>query len=595
MSRRLLMLRAVVVVVCAVIFGRLVQLQIVEGERNRRLADENRIRIARRLAPRGNIYDRRNQLLASSRLAYSVSVIPEELALAGGGDACARLAELMELPSDDVRAALGRERPLRYEPAVIFPDAPQDAVARLEEYSVYLSGVSVRSDAVRYYPQGTLAAHVLGYVRQISAQELANPESAGYRPHDLIGKAGIEKVAEQFLRGVDGGDQIEVDARGRRVRTLGTVAPRPGQDVWLTLDLELQRAAEAALAGRAGAVVALDPRDGAVLVLASHPTYNPNVFVGALSPEAWRDITGPGHPQHNRATMSRYPPGSLFKIVTAAAALESGACDTESMFRCDGAYRIGRWSLRCWKRAGHGTIGFFRGFAQSCNVMFATLGRRVGPERLADMGRRFGLGQETSVDLPEEAAGLVPTPEWKRKARREPWYPGDTCQMAIGQGDCLVTPLQVAREVAVVANGGNLVRPHIVARVEGEESIGGPPAARSVGLRPETIAALRAGMEGVVARGGTAARIATDRYGIAGKTGTAETPGGEPHAWFAGYAPSDDPQIALAVIVEHSGHGSEVAAPIARYLFDTALLPEAERAPWPPEGMEIAGLPEPEA
>jgi penicillin-binding protein 2 len=227
--------------------------------------------------------------------------------------------------------------------------------------------------------------------------------------------------------------------------------------------------------------------------------------------------------------------------------------------------------------------------------MFATLGRRVGPERLADMGRRFGLGQETSVDLPEEAAGLVPTPEWKRKARREPWYPGDTCQMAIGQGDCLVTPLQVAREVAVVANGGNLVRPHIVARVEGEESIGGPPAARSVGLRPETIAALRAGMEGVVARGGTAARIATDRYGIAGKTGTAETPGGEPHAWFAGYAPSDDPQIALAVIVEHSGHGSEVAAPIARYLFDTALLPEAERAPWPPEGMEIAGLPEPEA
>jgi len=595
MSRRLLMLRAAVVVVCAVILVRLVQLQMVEGERNRQLADENRIRIARRLAPRGNIYDRKDRLLASSRLAFSVSVIPEELALAGGGDACARLAELMELPSEEVGATLGRPRHLRYEPAVVFGDADQRVVARLEEHSVYLSGVSVRSDAVRYYPQGRLAAHVLGYVRQISAEELARPENEGYRPHDLIGKAGIERVAEHFLRGTDGGDQIEVDARGRRVRTLGTVAPRPGRDVWLTLDLELQRAAETALGDRPGAVVALNPKDGAILAMASHPSYDPNAFVGALSPAAWQEMTGPDYPQQNRATMSRYPPGSLFKIVTAAAALEASACDTESVFRCDGAYRIGRWSLRCWKREGHGTIGFFRGFAQSCNVMFATLGRRVGPERLADMARRFGLGQKSSVDLPEEAAGLVPTPQWKRKARREPWYPGDTCQMAIGQGDCLMTPLQAAVEVAVVASGGRLVRPHLLARVEGEEELGRPAGASSVGLRPETMAALRAGMDGVVARGGTAARIATERYGIAGKTGTAEAPSGEPHAWFAGYAPTDDPEIVVAVIVEHGGHGSTVAAPIARYLFDTALLPEEERSPWPPEWMKIAGLPEPEA
>jgi len=594
MVRRLVIVRALVVGVCVLILVRLLQLQIVEGAHNRRLAEENRIRIIRRLAPRGTIYDRRGRVLASSRLAFSVGVVPEELEVADAEDGPSGLARLLGLSEGEVRKALGEAGRARYEPIVLWRDVGPEVVARLEEHSPHVSGVTVLADAVRCYPHGSLAAHVLGYVREISEEELLRPEYAEYRPGDVIGKAGIEKVAEKALRGGDGGDQIEVDARGKRVRTLGTVAPRPGRDLWLTLDLDVQRAAEEALGERAGAVVAMDPWTGDILALASHPGYDPNLFIGSLSAEAWNSLTGPGSPQHNRAITSRFPPGSLLKIITAAAALEAGVCDRESRFRCDGTYRVGGWTLHCWNRKGHGRVDFVTGFGQSCNVMFAALGRKAGPEALAEMARRFGLGEQSGIGLPGEAAGLVPTPEWKRRIRREPWYVGDTCQMAIGQGDCLVTPLQAARELAVVANGGSLLRPRLIARIEGEEEVSPMVDKRSVGLRPETIAALRAGLEAVVAPGGTAANIATSRYSIAGKTGTAEAPRGAAHAWFAGYAPSDKPRLVVTVIVERGGHGSAVAAPIARHVFDTALLPEGERPRWPARRVSIASAPGPE-
>ncbi len=584
MARRLVVFRVAVVILCAVVLARLVQLQIIDGARNRQLADENRIRIVRRLAPRGEVYDRRGRVLATSRPAFSVSVVPEELHFAGSDDPITALAELMDMPAEQIHTRLTRSTEGGHEPVILCRDASQEVVARLKEHSLYLSGVSVLADAVRFYPERKLAAHVLGYVREISSEELLRPENAGYGPLDLIGKAGIEKAAERVLCGTNGGDQIEVDASGRRIRTLGTVDPVPGRALWLTVDLDLQRAAEEALGDRPGAVVAMDPRNGEILALASTPAYDPNLFVGTLSPEDWRRLSGPGHPQQNRATTARYPPGSVLKIVTAAAALEAGQCTTREQFECDGAYRIGSWGLRCWKRTGHGRLSFMQGFAQSCNVMFATLGRRVGPEGLADMARRFGFGDQCNIDLPEESRGLVPTPDWKQANRGEPWYPGDTCQMAVGQGDCLVTPLQVVREVAAVANGGYLVRPHVTLRAEGEQPVSHAAFRRSIGLQPGTVRALQAGMNAVVAPGGTAARIADADYDIAGKSGTAQAPGGEPHAWFGGYAPADDPVLAVAVVVERGGGGSETAAPIARYIFDTALLPAAERPEWTPSG-----------
>jgi penicillin-binding protein 2 len=586
MARRLIVLRAVVVIAFALICGRLVQLQIVEGAHNRRLADENRIRIVRRLAPRGTICDRRDRVLASSRPALSVCVVPEELRVAGAADAAVGLAELLGMSPADLRSALKDVKSAYYEPALLWRDADPEVVARLEENALYLSGVSVVAESARYYPHGPLGAHVLGYVREVSPEELARPEYADYRARDLVGKAGIEKVAQQALRGIDGGDQIEVDARGRRVRTLGTVAPRPGRRVWLTLDLSIQRAAEEALGDRPGAVVAMNPWTGDILALVGRPAYDPNVFAGSLTPDEWSRLTGSGFPLHNRATSSEYPPGSLFKLITAAAALEAGACDLDSRFYCSGSYSLGSWRLRCWKPEGHRDIDFIEGFARSCNVMFATLGRRVGAERLADMARRFGLGEKCGIDLPQEAAGLVPDAEWKRRQRRERWYPGDTCQMAIGQGDCLATPLQMAREFAVVANKGHLVTPRVIARVEGDGEQQ-PILRRPVGLAPETIAALRAGLEAVVAAGGTAHSVASDRYSMAGKTGTAQAPGGPPHAWFAGYAPADQPRLVVVVIVEHGGAGSAVAAPIARRILDAALLPPEEQPP-SPEGLSVA-------
>jgi len=581
MARRLVIVRALVVAAFAVIALQLAQLQGLEGARNRKLADENRIRVIRRRAPRGNIRDRNGRILAGSRLAFSVCVVPGELQVAGGAEPAALLARLLGISTTEVRAKLAGHGPRHYEPVAIWQDAGADAVARLEENAIGLSGVSLVAQAVRHYPHGRLAAHVLGYVREIGPEELSRPENSGYWPGDLIGKGGIEKTAERVLRGVDGGDHLEVDARGRRVRTLGTVSPQAGRDVWLTLDLGIQRAAEAALGDRSGAIVTMDPNSGEILALASHPAYDPDLFTRGLSAQEWERLSGPGRPQHNRVTSSRYPPASLFKMVTAAAALEAGKCDRGSHFHCRGAYQLGDWQLRCWKRDGHGSVDFLQGFAQSCNVMFATLGRRVGPERLAETARRFGLGKKTGVDLPQEAAGLVPSPAWKRLRRKEAWYPGDTCQMAIGQGDCLVTPMQAARLFAAVANGGYLVQPHLIRMVEQAPSLprdGGlapDHPRRQVGLRPETIAALQTGAEAVVAEGGTAHMIASPEYQIAGKTGTAENPAGPDHAWFAGYAPARHPKLVVVVLVEHGGRGSS-AAPIARRVFDAALLSAGE-------------------
>jgi penicillin-binding protein 2 len=546
--------------------------------------------VVRRLAPRGTIFDRQSRVLATSRLSFSIRAVSEELEAAGWEDTAAGISHMLGLPVAEVRASLAQPAPARYEPIVLWRDADPEVVARFEEHLVYLSGLTVVADAVRQYPHGSLAAHLLGYVREINQDDLA--DNADYRPGDLMGKAGVERVAEEVLRGVDGGDQIEVDARGRRVRTLGTVPPERGRNLWLTIDLGVQEAAEEALGEQAGAVVALDPNTGEVLALVSHPAYDLNMFSGMLDPGDWRKLGGPEHPLQNRAVSARFEPGSVFKIVTAAAALEAGTTSTTDRFFCGGVYSLGGWRLRCWKRDGHGSEDFLHGFAQSCNVMFATIGRRAGPEKISEMARRFGLGQKTEIDLPDEATGLIPSPDWKRRVRKQPWYAGDTAQMSIGQGECLVTPLQIAREASVVANGGYLITPHIIAKMEGAEA---PPPAekRSVGLSPETLAALRAGMAGVVAEGGTAHRIWTDKYAISGKTGTAQNPRGKTHAWFTGFAPSDSPRIAVAVMVEHGGGGTATAAPIARHVFDAMLLPPDQRTPWPQRpASTVAALPQ---
>lgn len=564
---RLALLRWLGVAAFALLLGRLVQLQVVQATELRRASEQNRIRRVREPAPRGTITDRAGRVLASSRPAYVVTMLPSRQA-AERQAVLARLEPLLGLAAGSLERRLQSFGRLSPEAMTVATDVGFPTLARLEEHSPFLPGVGVQVRAVRSYPLGRLACHVLGYVREIGPEELAARPGRGYHQGDLIGKSGVEKWAEQTLRGREGGQQVEVDAHGRLVKELGRVQPQPGESLTLTLDVPTQQAAEAGLAGRRGAAVALDPNTGEVLALASSPGFDPNWFAGDLSPAHWRRLNARDRPQQNRALSGRYEPGSVFKIVTASAALEAGVAGPASRFSCPGYYRLGSWRFGCWNRAGHGSIGFLEGFAQSCNVVFMTLGRRVGGQGLAAMARRLGFGAPTGLEIGPESSGLVPDPEWKRRRRHQPWYPGDTVQMAIGQGDMLVTPLQAAVEVAAIANGGQRVQPHLV-RAIGGHRLPAPPAV-PIGLSADTVRFVQEGLRAVVARG-TARSLAGLGVAVAGKTGTAQNPHGHDHAWFVGYAPADQPRVAVAVLVEGGGHGGTAAAPIAGRMILAAL------------------------
>jgi penicillin-binding protein 2 len=458
-------------------------------------------------------------------------------------------------------------------------------VAALESLRYEHPGLLVEVEPRRSYPHGTLASHVLGYVGQINPSELKARAELGYRMGDHIGKQGIEKELDAELRGRDGFQQLEVDSLGRVVKVLSSIPPVPGNAVTLTLDLALQQAAEEALAGVSGAVVAIDPRDGGVLAAASSPPIDPNRFSHGLSQEEWSGLSNdPLHPLQNRVAQAQYPPGSVFKIVTAIAALESGAITPETSYFCGGALRYGNRDFRCWKRGGHGQVALHRALVESCDVYFYQVGLKSGIEEIARVAREFGLGKPTGLELGSEASGLIPDDAWKRRARKEPWYSGETLSAAIGQGYDLVTPIQAALLAATVANGGTVHRPHLLRRIVDASGTtvryGGGAAGRTLRLAPATLAAVREGLWGVVNEpGGTGAAVRVPGLSIAGKTGTAQVvgmPRGErraasgadyrDHAWFVCYAPSGDGQVAIAVIVEHGGHGGSASAPIARRL-----------------------------
>lgn len=557
------------VVLFAVLAGRLWSLQAIQGQYYLELSEHNRIRDLKVPAPRGTIYDRRGQPLVSNRAAFTVSVLPMEV------KDPLRLAEMLSpvlgLARADIIARIeaGRRRP--FEPVLLRRDVSQTVVATLEEHRLDLPGVLVQAEPVRAYLYGSLAAHALGYLGEITEGELRS--RPGYRMRDLIGKTGVERVYDDVLRGEPGRLQVEVDAAGRPIRVLGRLPARPGRSLVLNLDATLQAVAEAGLRDRSGAVVAMDPRSGEVLVLASAPSYDPNLFSGGISPANWKRLIGDRRlPLLNRAAEGTYEPGSVFKIVTGLSALSEGVARRDSTFACTGALRLGRWVFR--DLAAYGTVNFIRGVQVSCNVMFWLLGRAVGEARLARYASAVGLGRPTGIDLPAEASGFIPTGEWKQRATREPWYPGDTLNMSIGQGYVLVTPLQVARMVSAVATGDRLVRPRLVRRVlgpDGVEQQAFDPRDEPIPLAipPEALRALREGLL-AVAEGGTGRAAAVPGLSVAGKTGSAENPRGIPHAWFAGYAPADRPSLVVVVFVEHGRRGGEAAAPIARAIFEAA-------------------------
>lgn len=574
-TRRLVAINLVLAVLAAVLLVRLWQVQVLQGGYYLRLSEENRIREYSIPAPRGVIYDRRGRPLVTNRPSFTVAVLPLEVR--SPQVVLPRLARILGLSVHELQAKIDANRIRPFEPVRIKRDVGTPMVTVIEENRLDLPGVIILAEPVRSYLLGKVGAHVLGYVGEINQEELAAHEAEGYKAGDLIGKAGVERVYESTLRGVDGRWSVEVDAVGRPLRVLGRVPAVPGRAIVLTLDLDLQLAATDALAAtgyKSGAVVVTDPRTGEILALVSIPSYDPNLFAVGITPQAWTSLTSdPLHPLVNRAVGAAFEPGSVFKLVTAVSALQEGIVSRNSVFDAPGYFRLGRWTFRDLKAWGR--VDFVTGIANSVNVVFYTLGYRLGGDRLAHYATLMGLGERTGVDLPGEISGIIATPATKKQLVGEPWYPGDSVNMSIGQGALTVTPIQVARMLSSIANGGMLLQPHVLMASEkdGRSRRIPPTVQRSVPYAPMTLSIVREGLRAVVERG-TGVAAALPKVAIAGKTGSAENPRGQPHAWFAGYAPAEAPRIVVIAFVEHGFRGGLTAAPLVRRIFEAIFADE---------------------
>lgn len=584
-QKRLPLLAAFIVLFAVVLFFRLWYLQVVKGADYQELAESNRIRPIKIRPPRGIIYDRHGRPLVENALTFDISIVPEDAPDLEAS--IARLASIVKMKPEAIKNALDDAEAVRgkYEPVKIVEEAPWDEVAMVEARQGDLPGVIVEPEHRRYYPYGGMASHQFGYIGKMTrSQKKQEQADTGL----LVGQGGIEKVYEKFLRGTAGRRMMQVNAAGIKVKDLGIEEPKPGTDLYLTLDLDIQRAAEEGLGSRAGAVVAMDPNSGEVLALVSHPTYDPNLFPRGISPRDWIRLSNdPSHPLYNRAIQSVYPPGSIFKIVTALAGLDSGMIDPKEKVTCTGSLRTGRRSFRCWKKGGHGTVDFHKGLVESCDVYFYTMGDRMGFDHIARFARKLGLGSKTDIVLPDEKPGFVPTAAWKREKIHEPWYPADNFINSIGQGFLQVSPIQAAQMIGAVANGGVFYQPMLLKRtrnrVTGAEKVFAPLEKRRELFNPEALAAVRSALLGVTSEaGGTARGAATPLAPVAGKTGTAQviaqkvaggklTESTQDHAWFVAYAPASDPKIAVAVFVEHGGHGGAAAAPVAKKVIEEYL------------------------
>ncbi len=544
-------------------------------------SDENRIRALPIPAARGTIYDREGRVLAESVPGYSISVLPLSIdSLRVALDSLAAILELSEEKVDRLMAAY-RQHP--NQPVTVESDASFAEVSAIEERRAYLpGGIVIATAPKRHYRWGPLLAHVIGYVGEISDEELGRPEFAGYEPGRVIGQTGVEQVYERRLAGVPGIRYVEVNALGRLVgefRGRKPVPAVPGRDLFLNIDLDLQtRAAELFPDTAAGAVVAIDPRDGAVLAMYSSPSFDPNMFVGKFDPEEWRKLNSdPGRPLFNRAISATYAPGSVFKLVVAAVAMAEGEADPDTYMPipCRGALQYGNRVFKDWKPSGHGALDLIGAIRESCDVYFYQLGIKLTLERLLADVPRLGFGRPTGIDLPSEAAGVFPpdTSWYTRRYGRSGWTSAAVLNLAIGQGENAQTPLKLAQFYAALATDGTLPTP----RVARDGPIAEP--AGRVPLDASQLAALKGALVQVVNEPtGTARGSRLRRWTLAGKTGTAQNPHGEDHAWFVGFAPAEDPQILAVAIVEGGGHGSSAAAPIVSRLIDFYLA-HRESAP----------------
>lgn len=545
---------------------RLWQLQILDGSYYRKISEENRLKIVRLTAPRGIIYDRNGIPLVKNSPYFTVSVAPDALDKLD----LTALAELLRTDHETLLSKKAFQRKSAYEPIRLKEGISSKEIAYIEARRSEFPGLFIDVELIREYLFGSVGAHLIGYLGRPTQSQAQKPEFRDV-PHDsFIGQWGTEGLYDRYLRGVAGKKIIEINALGREIRMLEGTTSQKGQDIRLSMDINLQKEAETAFGERAGALVAIKPDTGEILALVSKPSFDPNIFAKGISQKQWEDLTtNAKRPLLNRALQSQYPPGSTFKIVTAIAGLEEYAINEDSKVTCNGGLSYGRWSFGCWQKKGHGTLSLHRAIVESCDVYFYETGRKAGIDKIAHYARVLGLGRESGIGLVKERSGLIPDTKWKLEKRRQPWYLGETFNAAIGQGYVAATPFQMAELVNTIANGGDVYKP-VLLKINDK-----PEPASRVRLRPETIEAVRKALFGVVNENGGTGWVARSSVSqISGKTGTSQVVSTErfksapgkyrDHAWFVAFAPFEKPEISLSVIVEHGGHGGSAAAPIAK-------------------------------
>lgn len=566
------------VLVIAVLIGRAAYLQIYQGEYYAGLADGNRIRIVPSMAPRGTFYDRNGELLVTNRPGFSVSLLP--LTAPISDDVIDRLSDLLKVPTDEIKTKIAGHS--GFNPIRIKTDVTPDIVSIIEEQKSQYPGVVIEVTPIRDYILKQEGAHTFGYVSEINDTELEKMKDEGYKSGDIIGKFGLEKVYDKELRGENGGQQVEVDVSGKPVQILGRKEPVPGDDLELTIDINLQQAAEKAvdeqltqIGAHAAAAVVMNPQTGEILAMVSRPAFDPNLFAHGISSKDWNQLNNnPYHPMDNKTITGEYPPGSTFKIVTGTAALTEGVVTPDEQIFDSGHH----WIIPKGNADGEalGWLNFHTALAHSDNVYFYEMGNRLGIDRLEKYARMFGLGAKTGIDLPYEATGLVANRRYKEKNFDDgEWYLSETFDAAIGQGFNLVTPLQAAMVMGEIAADGKRYKPHVVNRIIAPDGSVvkdfQPELLSQLDVPEEDIKLVQDGLHDVTKYGTAASSFRGFTVDIAGKTGTAENSQGRDHGWFVAYGPFDNPNIVVAVIVENGGYGSQSAVPIGRKILEAAF------------------------
>ena len=615
-KQRFRMLFIIVSVALSLLVMRLWYLQVIKGDELRQRSENNSVRLRKIKPMRGLIMDEGRRVLVDNQPSFDIVFIPNR--------------------TKDIRKVIEKIKALYTERSLKFPalTSPSDRVkpfvpvllernismeklAVVETHALELPGVVTEVTPVRQYLNGEMTAQIIGFTGEVSREDLDRNIALHLAPGDMIGKFGIEKFLDDHLRGKNGAEQVEVNAAGKAVRSLGRIQSEPGDNVVLTINSAIQEAAWTAIGNRAGAVAVLDPRSGAVLALVSSPSFDPNLFNGGISFDDWESLSNdPRHPMENRSISGQYPPGSTYKVVVAAAALEEGLITPETSFYCNGAFKMGDRTFRCWQEKGHGNVNLHRAIVESCDVYFYNLGKMLGVDRIAYYARAFGLGAPLGIDLNREKGGLIPTKQWKLSRLRQSWQMGETISLAIGQGYNLVTPIQLANVYAALANGGALYRPRLIKQLESSDGHVvkryGPEKQGVLPVRPQTIALINQALWGVVnEKGGTGYILKRQEQDVCGKTGTSQVIGlpqdakarktkrvsanFRDHALFVCFAPYRNPEIVVAVILEHAGHGGAAAAPVARKVIETyfALKKMTPSQLQAQSAAEIRGIPKP--